>query len=349
MRFSYGMMSYVPADQAVGLIREAEHLGFHGAYLADDPSGRDPWVLLAAAARETERIRLGVSATHVFLRDPTLIAHTLATLDELSAGRAEAVVSYGDPGILDAYHVEWRGTRPLARVREALGVMRAFLDRGEVDHEGEFFRYSGVSTGVRPVQRRLPLLVGAIGGPRSFEMAGEVADGVHCVGNSRANSEYVVDHVTRGADRVGRDVGELDLVAAAITAVADDGDAARQAARPVVAGWIPSFPDSLIERHHLAPAHVAGIREAMGRGDLKHATELTTPEMVDALSISGTPEECADQVRRELLDGGIEHVAFALVDQSVVDSYAGPQLPALPDARTQLRLISERLVPALAA
>jgi 5,10-methylenetetrahydromethanopterin reductase len=94
---------------------------------------------------------------------------------------------------------------------------------------------------------------------------------------------------------------------------------------------------------------VAGIREAMGRGDLKHATELTTPEMVDALSISGTPEECADQVRRELLDGGIEHVAFALVDQSVVDSYDGPQLPALPDARTQLRLISERLVPALAA
>jgi 5,10-methylenetetrahydromethanopterin reductase len=349
VRFSYGMMSQCAADQAVGLIKAAEDLGFHGSYLADDPSGRDPWLLLAAAARETHSIRLGVSATHVFLRDPTLIAHALATLDELSAGRAEAVVSYGDPGILDAYHVEWRGTRPLARVREALEVMRALLDRGEVTHEGEFFHYSGVATAARPVQERLPLLVGAIGGPRSFEMAGEVADGVHCVGNSRANSEYVVEHVTRGADRAGRDVAELDLAAACITAVADDRDAAKRAARPIVAGWIPSFPDSLIERHHLEPAQVAGIRDAMGRGDVNRATELTTPEIVDALSISGTPEECADKVGRELLDGGIEHVAFALVDQSIVDSYSGPQMPGLPDAHAQLRLISERLVPDFAA
>lgn len=349
MRFSYGLMSPYTAGEAVELIKLADRRGFHGCYLADEPSGRDPWLVTAAAARETERIRLGFSATHVFLREPTLIAHALATLDELSSGRAEAVVSYGDPGILDAYHVEWRGTRPLARVREALAVMRRFLDEGEVTHDGEFFRYSGVATAARPVQEHLPLLVGAMGGPKSFELAGAVADGVHCVGNSLANSQYVVEHVNRGAQNAGRDGAELDMAAACITSVAEDPEIAREAVRPVVAGWLPSYPDSLIERHGLEPGDVAGIRAAAGRGDIDGAAELTSPDIVDALAIAGTPEECAARVRGELLDGGIEHVIFGLVDQKVVDSYAGPQVAGLPDADAQLQLISDRLIPALAA
>jgi 5,10-methylenetetrahydromethanopterin reductase len=346
-RMSYGMMAYYPAAQAVEQIVLADRLGFHGAYLADDPTARDPWLICAAAAGETERIRLGFSATHVYLREPTFIAQALATLDELSNGRAEAVVSYGDQSVLRLYGIDPKGKRPLARVREAIDVMRRYLDDGAVEHDGEFFHYSGLQAMARPVQARLPLLIGAVGGPRSFQLAGEVGDGVHCVGISRANSEFVVEHVAAGAERAGRDHRELDIAAACITCVAEDGAVAREAARAVVAGWLPSLPRNCIERHGLDYEEVAPIIEASRRGDTEQAIRLTTPEVTDALSVAGTPAECAERIRRDIVEPGIEHVVLALVDQPVVDAYGGPRLDDLPDTKRQLELVHDQLLPVL--
>jgi 5,10-methylenetetrahydromethanopterin reductase len=342
---SYGMMVYYPAAQAVEQIVLADRLGFHGAYLADDPTARDPWLICAAAARETERIRLGFSATHVYLREPTFIAQALATLDELSNGRAEAVVSYGDQSVLRLYGIDPKGKRPLARVREAIDVMRRYLDEGAVDHDGEFFHYSGLVAGARPVQARLPLLIGAVGGPRSFQLAGEVGDGVHCVGVSRANSEFVVEHVAAGAERAGRDYRELDMAAACITCVAEDASVAREAARAVVAGWLPSLPRNCVERHGLDYDEVAPIIEASHRGDTQQAIRLTTPEITEALSIAGTPAECAERIRRDIVEAGIGHVLLALVDQAVVDVYGGPRFDDLPDTSRQLELVRDQLLP----
>lgn len=61
------------------------------------------------------------------LRDPTLIAQQAATLDELTGGRAEIVFSIGNVAMLNQYGIAWQGTLPLARLREAHEVLRAFL------------------------------------------------------------------------------------------------------------------------------------------------------------------------------------------------------------------------------
>lgn len=349
VRFGYGLPGVHPAGEMVELVRVADRLGFHFCHLADTPSALDSWAVLAAAARETSTIRLGISATHVYLREPTLIAQALATIDQLSGGRAQAVVSFGIPEVLDSYHIDWRGTRPLARVREAIGVMRAYLDDGIVDRQGEFFRYSGVQTMARPVQVHLPLFVGGMGGPRSFELAGEVADGLECASSSRENSEYVVEHVRRGASRAGRDADTLRIGANAITAVSDDGAAAREAARAVAAAWLPSFPARMLARHGLDEDQVAPILEAAERGEIAEAVRRTTPEVGEALTIAGTPEECADRIRTDLVDAGIDHVLLALVDPTVVGAVTGTWPDGLPDAREQLQLIHDRVLPAFAA
>jgi hypothetical protein len=81
--------------------------------------------------------------------------------------------------MLDQYGVNWRGTRPLARLRKAHEVMRRFLADGRIDFEGDFYRYSGLFTAASPVQQALPLKIGAMKGPGSFRLAGEITDGVH--------------------------------------------------------------------------------------------------------------------------------------------------------------------------
>src|SRR6185437_11594848 len=122
--------------------------------------------------QRTERIRLGPCVAPIYMREPTYIAQLAATLDELSGGRAEVVFGIGNIAMLEQYGVEWQGTRPIARLREAHHVMRTVLDDGAISFEGDFYRYSGVTTASRPVQEHLPLKIGAMGGPKSMELAG---------------------------------------------------------------------------------------------------------------------------------------------------------------------------------
>ena len=46
--------------------------------------------------------------------------------------------------MLEQYHVDWKGTRPMDRLREAYRVMRSFLDEGAIDFEDEFYTYTGL-------------------------------------------------------------------------------------------------------------------------------------------------------------------------------------------------------------
>ena len=86
--------------------------------------------------------------------------------------------------------------------------MRALLDTGAVELEGEFFRYRGVFTAARPVARRVPLLLAAMSGPLVLRLAGEVADGVYAACSfSQEALTFLMDNVRIGAERAGRDLG----------------------------------------------------------------------------------------------------------------------------------------------
>jgi 5,10-methylenetetrahydromethanopterin reductase len=347
VRFSYVQTPDYPLSDSIDMIKTADELGFYACYSVDEIYHKDMWLLFAAVADKTTNIRMGPNVTHVILRDPTLIAQQLATLDELSGGRAEAVVSFGNLVMLSQYHVQWQGSRPLARVKEGMHVLRTMLDTGKIDYQGEFFKYSGLFTAARPVQERVPLKLGAMGGPRSFELAGEIADGMHhALGYSKENYEYVVEHVRRGAERSGRDVADLDLGAWVISVVAQDAKAAKQAARIIVAFYIPSMPKSQVERHGIEYESLQPIFDAFAAGDVPKAIELTTPELVDTLSVAGTPEECVHKLKTDILSTGMNHVIAALVDPVLVKFFSG-QTVDVPDVKSQLRLIADKVMPEL--
>ena len=179
MLLSFQMLPEQPARELLDAGALADTLGYHACYSADEIYHKDAWLLFAALAQRTERIRLGPCVAPIYMREPTYVAQLAATLDELSEGRAEVVFGIGNITMLEQYGVEWRGTRPIARLREAHHVMRIFLDEGSIDFEGDFYSYSGVTTAARPVQEHLPLKIGAMGGPKSMELAGEIADGLH--------------------------------------------------------------------------------------------------------------------------------------------------------------------------
>ena len=349
MRFSYAPLPVHPVGELVEAIVLADELGFHGAYFPDETYHKDGWLIAAAAAARTTRIRLSPCSTHVILKDPSILAQTIATLDELSGGRAEAVFAIGNIAMLGQYGVDWRAAGGLRRLREAHHVLRTMLDEGAIDFEGEFYTYRNLATAARPVQERVPLKIGAMRGPGSFELAGEIADGMHqgCACSFDAIA-YATEHVRRGAEHAGRDAAALDIGAWMFGAVSLDSRAAKAAVRAVVALYVNALPDEHLRRHGVDPVDLEPIIDAVAHGELERAIALTPPELVDRLALAGSPDELVARIERDVVPAGANHVIICPIDPTLVEAWTGTRVDGLPDQAGQLRLVHEHVMPAFA-
>jgi 5,10-methylenetetrahydromethanopterin reductase len=346
MRFSYAMLPDYPLEESLRAIELADRLGFHAVYAADETWHKDLWLLFAAAAARTSRVRMGPSVSAVTLREPTLIAQAAATLDELTGGRAEVVLSSGNFGLLAQYRTDWRTTKPLSRVVEGVQVMRTFLDEGAITFDGEFFSYDGLFTFARPVQERLPVKMGAMRGPRSFVAAAEHSDGCHhALSYTREAYEYAAENLRAGAEKAGKDWTTLDFGAWVVVSVGRDSAAAKDAARSMVGIYASSMPAEQLERNGVDPDSLKPIIDAIAGGDLARGIELTTPEIADKLSFSGSPEEVTAKIK-EIEPAGVNHVIAAITDASLVKAFTGRELPGVATVEEQLQLLHDEVMPA---
>jgi 5,10-methylenetetrahydromethanopterin reductase len=329
------------------IIEQLDELGFYACYSADETYHKDMWSLFAAAAAGTSRLRLGPEVAPIILKDPTLVAQQIATLDELTGGRAELVFSTGNFALLRQYLIPPERTkRPIARLRESHHVLASFLRDGQIDFDGEFYAYSGLFTAARPIQSPFPIKLGGMRGPRSFELAGEIADGLHtALAYSREALDFTAAAFRRGAERAGRDWRSLDLADNMLGAIAEEPEAARSAARIVAAFYLSSMPPELLERNGVDPVDVAPAVEAFNRGDVARALELTPAEVGDALSVAGTPEDWIDKIKRDLVPSGFGHLLVTFADPFLVRSWAGTTIDGLPSLEEQLTLFRAKVMP----
>jgi 5,10-methylenetetrahydromethanopterin reductase len=347
---SFQMLPEQPASELLDSIQVADELGYYACYSADEIYHKDAWLLFAAASRTTESVRLGPCLSPIFMRDPTYIAQLAATLDELSEGRAEIVFGIGNIAMLEQYGVKWRGTRPIARLREAHHVMRTMLDERSIDFDGDFYSYSGVTTTAEPVQEHLPLKIGAMGGPKSMELAGEIADGLlTACAYSPESLQYVVDCFSAGAQRADRTTADLDLGDSLLGAIATDGDVAKDAARILAAFYIPSMPPGLLERHGIAPAEVAPVNDAFATGDVKRALAATPDSIANRLVVAGNPQDWAEWLTGTYAAAGLTHALVSFADPFTLRSWADVEVAGLPTLGEQVRLFGEEVLPELAS
>jgi alkanesulfonate monooxygenase SsuD/methylene tetrahydromethanopterin reductase-like flavin-dependent oxidoreductase (luciferase family) len=159
-------------DQAV----LAEQSGWDGVFVWEAAYGVDAWSLLAAIAVKTVQIRLGTMLTPLPWRRPWKVASQVATLDQVSNGRAILAVGIGavDTDLPDTAEVtDLRGRT--ARLDEGIDLIRTLWDGGTSYH-GEHYRYDtgrvDLAAAARPVQARIPLwVVGVWPRPKSLRRA----------------------------------------------------------------------------------------------------------------------------------------------------------------------------------
>jgi 5,10-methylenetetrahydromethanopterin reductase len=345
VKFSYVMLPDYPLTESLASIQLADELGFHAVYAADETWHKDLWLLFAAAADKTSNIRMGPSVSAVVLREPSLIAQATATLDELTGGRAEVVLSSGNFGLLAQYGMDWTTQKPLSRVKEGVHVIRTLLDDGAITYDGEFFTYKGLFTFARPVQERVPVKMGAMRGPKSFQVAAEFSDGCHhALSYTKGAYEYMYENMKIGADRAGKNVDDLDIGAWVVFATGEDGAVAKDAARSMVGLYASAMPNEQLERNGVSPDAMKPVIDALGAGDLAGSIDATTPEIGETLSIAGTPEECVAKLK-EIEAAGVNHMILAITDATLVKTFMGRDIEGVADVDTQLRLIHDRIMP----
>lgn len=296
--FGVGLPLERPLDELVATASHAEQLGYAFLWANDDRLQRDVFAVLSAIATRTQRIRLGPGVTNPYTRHPALIAAAIATIDELSAGRA--VLGLGAGGTSHGM-LGIERTAPVLALREATEVIRALLNGSEVSVEGRVIRAQGARLDFDPQRGNIPIFIGARG-PRSLELAGEVADGV-IVGNVATIEgwRYAVRHVSAGADRAGRRADAVRFVAWLYCSIADDAAAAVEAVRPMVATSLATSRPILPQLGIEMPPRFAEIMEEQGWNLAREAVERAAPavpdDVVHRFALAGAPTECARRLR----------------------------------------------------
>lgn len=319
-------------------VGRAEALGWDAALQPDSQlRRRDTYVLLAAAARATERIVLGTLLANPINRHPSVTASSIATIDELAPGRTLLGWGVGDTAVRLA------GLKP-ARVKEleaGARLMRALLD-------GEHVEVGAERPAHLPHHRPVPIWIAA-GGPRTLRMAGAVADGVFIrVGTHAANLGTAVAAIRAGAEEAGRDPRSVPVSAIFHTVLVDDPARALAMGKSMAAGyyeysptlfdapklaWEGADPHALKHRHHVWPDfHHAPDLEASGR-----AVDFLPAEAADAFCLRGDPDAIVEQLVDALVSApcAFEHV--------VLHPIPNPPSPDDPDRGYTARVAREIL------
>lgn len=284
------LMAHHHPERVVEVARHAEELGFTRCWVYDEGlATRDVYVVLTALALGTDRIRIGPGITNPYTRHPGTTAAAIASLDEVSGGRAFLGIGAGGGLTLGPLRVD--RVRPAATVEEAVTAIRGLLSGETVDTGG----FDAASLGYG----RADLEIWVAGrGPRMHDVGGRLADGFHlsfAPKTTLGDSVERLEHASAGR-RVLRSYS---------TMVVTD-DASIPEARRQISFRVPDSPDSVREALGAGEADVAKLREALAAGGPAAAGELVPESWLEHFVIQGTHDACAAELARLAATHGLD-------------------------------------------
>lgn len=192
----------------------AEALGFSDLWVTENTLDHvfsfDPGVILAYAAAVTARIRLGVSVLVLPVHNPSHVAHTFATLDYVSQGRAILGIGIGREHHYTEFQVPM--AHRLRRLREGLDIVKALWTQPKVDYSGSIYRLDGAGMVLKPVQKpRPPVWLGG-DHPDAVRRAASLGDAwMGSGGSSIATFETNVPVLVAELEKLGRDPASFPI------------------------------------------------------------------------------------------------------------------------------------------
>ncbi len=290
-------------ERIVGLAQQAERLGYSRVWVPDEGlATRDVFVTMAAVAMATETIRVGTGIVNPYSRHPATTAAAIASIDELSGGRA--FLGYGSGGSLTLNPLGITRPRPLVHVREAIEASRALFNGETVDLEGESMTLRGAGFDFGRADTEIWF---AGRGPKMLHQAGAIADGVLLEFLHKPSLDQFVGAVRAGAETTGN-TPRLCYSTMVITNM----DRIEEV-RPHMTYRLVDSPPEVKATLGMTEAQSNAIAVAMGDG-LEAAGRLVLDEWVEPFVIMGSVDECAAELTSVMSAHGFDEFMLVVAD-----------------------------------
>ncbi|MDL9978925.1 LLM class F420-dependent oxidoreductase [Microbacterium candidum] len=220
-------------DEQLAFARAGEDAGFHGFFRSDHylrmgagdphPGPTDAWTTLAGLARETSRLRLGTLVSSVTYRVPGILAIQVAQVDAMSGGRVELGLG---TGWFEQEHQAYGIPFPAKRfdlLEEQLAIVTGlWAADAPFSFEGEHYSLTDAPALPKPVQERVPVIVGGDGPVRTPALAARYATEFNIGFESEEVIAAAFARVRAACGRIDRDPSTLKLSVALPTLAAPD-------------------------------------------------------------------------------------------------------------------------------
>jgi probable F420-dependent oxidoreductase len=327
LEFALTFKADMPPQRIVNLTRQAEAAGFTYGWSFDSHIlWQDPYPLLTLMAVNTERMHLGTCVTNPVVRDPTVTASLLATLNRISGGRMELGIGRGD----SSRRVMGKKPTTLARLEETVALIRDLTAGKQVTYQGQPIQMPWADAGI-------PSVWVAGYGPNALRCAGRIADGIILQFADVDLIRWCLGFVRQGAESAGRDVANIRVMSATAVWVADDLAKARDQVR-----WFPALVSNhvvdLISRYtpeELPEELTAYVRDRKGYDYLHHAevgssnAAFVSDEIVDRYCIVG-PVQTHLRRLQELQEAGVTQLNIYLMsgeEEKTLEIYGREIIP----------------------
>ncbi|MEW2164570.1 TIGR03842 family LLM class F420-dependent oxidoreductase [Streptomyces sp. NPDC007084] len=337
MDFGLVLQTDPPASRVIDLMRRAETNGFtHGWTFDSAILWQEPFVIYSQILAQTEKLTVGPMVTNPGTRTWEVTASTFATLNDMYGNRTICGIGRGD----SAMRVAGRKPNTLARISEAMKVIRALARGEQADLGGAVVKFPWVGPGAE-----LPVWMAAYG-PKALKMTGEEADGFILQLADLYLTEYMVKAVKDAATAAGRDPADVTIcVAAPAYITADDSPEALAHARDqcrwfggMVGNHVADLVSKYGEHTGAVPDELTDYIKAREGYDYAHHGRADNPdtafvpdEIVDRFCLIGPPERHIEKLNalREL---GVDQ--FAVYDmhdaqESTIDAYGAKVIPGV--------------------
>jgi 5,10-methylenetetrahydromethanopterin reductase len=300
---SVNLIPEAPVRHMVELAMEAERLGFERCWVYDEGiATRDVYVTLTAIAMRTRTIKIGTGITNPYTRHPSSTAAAIATLHELSNGRA--FLGLGAGGSLTLGPLGTDRSHPLRTVRETLEACRALFTGEAANYEGETVELHNATLGFADPDIEIWL---AGRGPKMLQLGGAMADGVMLDFLHKDTMGDYIELVRTGAATTGNDP-DICYSTMIVTSQAE-----LDAVRPHMTYRIIDSPPHVKEMLGITPADIEAIKSAMPSG-LYAAAEFVKEEWVHPFVIAGTPSECGEELAQMMDQYGIDEFLLPVLE-----------------------------------
>jgi alkanesulfonate monooxygenase SsuD/methylene tetrahydromethanopterin reductase-like flavin-dependent oxidoreductase (luciferase family) len=305
---------------------------------------------MSAIGTNTKRISLSTGVTDIQRIHPAKTAHIIATLDELTKGRAVLAIGAGEVMNIEPYGMEWDPPSARAeRLKEAVRIIKMLWKSSRsnpVSFEGKFYKLNKAWLDQAPFRNHTPpVYIGSLGSQRTLKLVGEVGDGWFPWFNTLDTFKKRTQIIREAASSAGRKMQGIDLCVLLFTAVTSNDQIRKRAISALKAeilvlnhrnvlkdlGYRFTVPQDFdySYQHVLATEDAAAIAAK--------AAEAMPDDVATQFMASGDVDDCLETVAK-FVESGATHIAL----RDVVGQYL---YGSVQKAEATLRAFKRRIIP----